>query len=383
MTSAAATTNVWVKLYIGDNDPRPTVFKIEPIPKDVNDLRKAIKKEKPNRLKDIDADELDVYPQGTTFPIPSDTDKLNVWDGVPSTTGPNPLIVVARQHGRPLSSTTQNDNLEMILKDMSISLHTMKEQFPSVLAGHMVTPSTASRNRQQSSSIFDAAGLALKPTEMDAEYVLPVEQQRKTEWFFSFSWPREAGDDKVLEKTSYAPVLNFLRRLDLHAEDVSGGANCVEKLLYNSDIYSRRTENPMKVRGQTVYHKHCVKGRSDLVILDKNRQGGEVLRSMVLVAIEIKTPSAYKQSKDGSMIEAQLQLIGLNAFNTDHSPPVVLSNLAQTHFVIYLAYGDDGWSYVIKKQKCATFPAAIHFALQKSLEASISAHFSRPMTPEG
>eukprot|EP00543_Licmophora_paradoxa_P000911 CAMPEP_0202441122 /NCGR_PEP_ID=MMETSP1360-20130828/445_1 /ASSEMBLY_ACC=CAM_ASM_000848 /TAXON_ID=515479 /ORGANISM="Licmophora paradoxa, Strain CCMP2313" /LENGTH=90 /DNA_ID=CAMNT_0049055893 /DNA_START=19 /DNA_END=287 /DNA_ORIENTATION=+ len=90
MESAAATTNVWVKLYLGDNDPRPTVFKIEPIPKDVNDLRKAIKKEKPNRLKDIDADELDVYPQGTTFPIPSNTDKLNVWDGVPSTTGPNP-----------------------------------------------------------------------------------------------------------------------------------------------------------------------------------------------------------------------------------------------------------------------------------------------------
>jgi len=102
MTSAAATTSagVWVKLYIGDNDPRPTVFKIEPIPKDVNDLRKEIKKEKPNDLKDIDADELDVYPQGTTFPIPSNTDKLNVWDGVPSTTGPNPLIVVARQRQR-------------------------------------------------------------------------------------------------------------------------------------------------------------------------------------------------------------------------------------------------------------------------------------------
>ena len=112
---------------------------------------------------------------------------------------------------------------------MSFSLHTIKESLPSVLPGHVVTPSTASRDRQRSSSIFDAVGLALKPTEVEGEYVLSVEQQRKTEWNFSFNWPRQTGDDKVLEKTSYAPVLDFLRGLGLLAEDVSEGANCVEK----------------------------------------------------------------------------------------------------------------------------------------------------------
>jgi len=52
MESAAATTNVWVKLYLGKDDQEPAVFKIKSNLEDVDDLKKAIKKEKPNRLKD-------------------------------------------------------------------------------------------------------------------------------------------------------------------------------------------------------------------------------------------------------------------------------------------------------------------------------------------
>ena len=164
-------------------------------------------------------------------------------DDVPSgTTSRDALIVAAQkqdylglpsdelwQHRRPPLPTMMNADWVKVLKDMSFSLHTIKESLPSVLPGHVVTPSTASRDRQRSSSIFDAVGLALKPTEVEGEYVLSVEQQRKTEWNFSFNWPRQTGDDKVLEKTSYAPVLDFLRGLGLLAEDVSEGANCVEK----------------------------------------------------------------------------------------------------------------------------------------------------------
>ncbi|KAL3911538.1 MAG: hypothetical protein SGILL_007242, partial [Bacillariaceae sp.] len=158
------------------------------------------------------------------------------------------------------------EELTNVLKDMSLSLHTIKETLPSVLSGHVVTPSTASRDRQRSASIFDAVGLALRPTEEEGEYILPVEQVTKTEWNFEFKWPQQSGDDRVLERTSYAPVLNFLRGLGLLAEDVSEGANCIEKLLYSSDIYSRRKENPKEVRGQQVYHRHRVQGRSDLVV---------------------------------------------------------------------------------------------------------------------
>ena len=70
-------------------------------------------------------------------------------------------------------------------------------------------------------------------------------------------------DDRVLERTAYAPVLHFLRGLGFNAQDVSEGQNCVDKLLYNSDIYTPRLQNPLEVRGQKVFHCHRVQGRAD------------------------------------------------------------------------------------------------------------------------
>ena len=154
------------------------------------------------------------------------------------------------------------------------------------------------------------------------------------------------------------------------------------KILYNSEIYTPRKENPLQVRGQRVFHCHRVVGRTDIVALTQDRNNGEITRSMVKFAVEIKTTQGLRKSQDGCLFEAQLQLIGLNAFNAIRSPPVVLTNLVGTHHVLYLAYKQDGWGYVIRRQKCSSFPAAIHFAQQKGSEASISDDFSRPMTPD-
>ena len=58
---------------------------------------------------------------------------------------------------------------------MNLSLHSIKETLPSVLSGHVVTPSTASRDRRRSASVFDAVGLDLRPTEVDREYHRPAD----------------------------------------------------------------------------------------------------------------------------------------------------------------------------------------------------------------
>ena len=93
------TTSVWVKLFIGDDDQHPAVFKIKPIPgdiDDINDLRKKIKEEMPNRLAGIDPGELDVYKPGTSYPNLEREMRFDPYDEVPQNTiGKNPLIVVA------------------------------------------------------------------------------------------------------------------------------------------------------------------------------------------------------------------------------------------------------------------------------------------------
>jgi hypothetical protein len=264
------------------------------------------------------------------------------------------------------------------LNGLSLQMHEIRETLPSVLVGHVISPSEASRKPGVVKTVFEALGLPLEPRNNRTTYELPA--TCGLEWNFSWKWQRNVKDDRILERQSYEPVCNFLNRLCLFAENVSDGQNCVEGLLFNNDIFSQRKENPHTVRGQKVYHHHRVVGRTDIVVL-KGERRGTILRHMVKFAIELKTVEGYRQSSTGCLREAQLQLIGLNAFNTHSSPPVLLSNLAQTHQVVYLAKDAD-WNYDIVVQDCATFAAGVHFAKLKSDENSISEHFARPNTPE-
>ena len=267
------------------------------------------------------------------------------------------------------------------MQAMRLEIHGVRETLPSVLVGHVITPSQASRIPQVVSSVFDSLGLSLIPPRAAVEpYELPT--SCGDEWKFSWKWKSGTNmDDRVLERTSYKPVENFLRGVGLFCVDVSEGQYCVEKLLYNSDVYTRRNQNPLEVRGQQVFLRHRVQGRSDLAVLRADNEGGYILRNMVKFVIEIKTVTGYRQSQTGCMREAQLQLIGLNAFNTNNSPPVVLSNLARVHQVLYLDTDDD-WNYSIRVRHCSSFAAAIHFANTLSDRACISYHFSRPKSPD-
>ena len=130
-----------------------------------------------------------------------------------------------------------------------------------------------------------------------------------------------------------------------------------------------------------MFLRHRVQGRSDLAVLRADNGGDYILRHMVKFVVEIKTEHGYQQSQTGCMREAQLQLIGLNAFNTNNSPPVVLSNLAKNHQVLYLDK-DEHWNYFIRVVNCSSFAAAIHYANILSERTCMSPHFSRPSTPD-
>lgn len=263
--------------------------------------------------------------------------------------------------------TGDMSGLQSEMQAMRLEIHAVRESMPSVLVGHVITPSGASRLPQVTSTVFDGLGLSLSPIRDPQSYTLPP--GLPPQWEFPWNWSMAKAktgtvDDRILERESYQPVLRYLRGLDLYSEDVSEGQCCVEKILFNADVYTRRNENPMLVRGQKVYLRHRVKGRTDIVALNRDRNGGNIPRNMIKFAIEIKTVAGYQQSKTGCMSEAQLQLIGLNAFNTNCSPPVVLTNLARTHEVVYLAVDEEG-QYTIKVRKCDSFAAAVHFANDK------------------
>lgn len=93
---------------------------------------------------------------------------------------------------------------------MRLELHGVRETLPSVLLGHAITPSQASRIPHVVSTVFDSLGLALTPQVTAGTYQLP--KSCGTEWNFSWRWKNTDNmDDRVLERTSYKPVQQFLR----------------------------------------------------------------------------------------------------------------------------------------------------------------------------
>ena len=280
------------------------------------------------------------------------------------------------------SQQQQNGGGDIVseMQALRLEVHGVRETLPSVLVGHVLTPSQASRIPQVVSSVFDSLGLSHSPESTGVTYKLP--DDCGDEWKFNWKWPKNAGgDDRALEGQSYGPAKEYLTKLGLFCVDVSEGQFCVEKFLFNAEVYTRRNQNSILVRGQTVYLRHRIQGRTDLAVLRQDNKGGYILRNMVKFVVEVKTVYGYQQSQTGCMRECQLQLIGLNAFNTNCSPPVVLSNLARKHQVVYLD-ADGEWRYVIKVQDCESFEAAIHFADALSNREFISQHCSRPTTPD-
>ena len=85
-------TSVWIQLYL-DTGKSGDVFKIQPAPKDVNDLKKAVKEECPNTLQRVDSVHLTVFAAGVD---PNNDEPLRPDFAVPDgTTYESPLIVVA------------------------------------------------------------------------------------------------------------------------------------------------------------------------------------------------------------------------------------------------------------------------------------------------
>jgi hypothetical protein len=187
------------------------------------------------------------------------------------------------------------------------------------------------------------------------------------------------------EAQSYGPVVEFLRGIKLVAYQVANGENLPDGYLFDEAVYTIRQKDPW-TKGQPVRYIRHLRGRTDIVVLSEDfprRDRSEyILRSHVKILIEIKTPKTI--SPTGSLHEAMMQLIGANVQNGLRSPPVVVSNLTKTHYVLYLtreASDTRPHYYLIHQMYCASFGAAIHFALTIADEA-ISEHFARGMSRE-
>ena len=182
---------------------------------------------------------------------------------------------------------------------------------------------------------------------------------------FSFDWK----DSTLLEKESYAPLVEYIIEwTKANAKDISTGKDLPAGFFYEVEIHTLRPRVGVKSNELRLDHLEPtfllhLHGRSDVVVWDTQYKLPG--RTTTRYCIEVKTMEGMK-NKDMCLREAFLQLIGLNAYNDNKSPAVILTNLNKVHFVLYLALESniDGvlLQYNLIIHKFSEFAHALWFA---------------------
>jgi hypothetical protein len=185
-------------------------------------------------------------------------------------------------------------------------------------------------------------------------------------------------DDVNVEKASYQPLVDYLNTVaQLNACQVSNGTSLPNRLLFDTYVYTLKTDvrlrsKVLRLTGDEPRCKFRLLGRTDVVVLIPDSVS--ISRQTVCVAVEVK-PEGF-HVRDG-LREAFLQLIGLNVANEIRSSSVILTNLAQTHFVLYLECVESisplRFKLVVKKY--TAFNQALWMAMSLKNRPCITKHF--------
>jgi hypothetical protein len=195
---------------------------------------------------------------------------------------------------------------------------------------------------------------------------------------FSFHW------DGRNETSSYEPLQLFLNSKGIHTRIVGSGSGLSRGLLYEVDIYSLKqrgiSSEILRTTDQEPKLIFKLSGRTDLVTLVNPEN--PIINGNVKYFIEIKTVQGFNNK--ASMREAILQLIGGNVGALYHSPPVLLTNLNQLHFVLFITQVDDDIIFYHKLNvlKMDSFSEAVTFLENHTkVLKSVTRNFARMPTP--
>ena len=127
------------------------------------------------------------------------------------------------------------------------------------------------------------------------------------------------------ESDSYKGLQEHLRSHGIDTVVVGEGQGLPDKILYHQELWTLKRNTSVRSSDEAPIFKYILQGRTDLVRVrnSANRLGKRKNRYF----IEIKRVADFVE--EDSLREAVLELIGGNASNSFHSPPVLLTNLAR------------------------------------------------------
>jgi len=245
-----------------------------------------------------------------------------------------------------------------VLQNTSSVLQSMERKIPTVSLLLDLTPSDATTGKQKDQCIQLLNVLRMGNVPSSAGGTVYSSQFVQNN--FVFSW-----EGKV-EIDAYAPLQAHLHQSGFgNIFIVGGGQNLRNGNLFDVQIHELRSK--LGAHGEPVVLRANLHGRTDLVCCEPGQpvQGSYILPFMVDFAIEVKTVESMRHHnrQESAELEAMLQVVGLNTSNPLKAPPVVLTNLAKKHCVLYLERtATDPLTYSVIKQSCASVLCACEFA---------------------
>ena len=145
---------------------------------------------------------------------------------------------------------------------------------------------------------------------------------------------------KRLEASSYAPFQAFLLSIGENPVIVADGQRLPCGFLYDVLVYSKRNRiscqrGDLHMTGDEPRYVFNLSGRTDIVVLLPDKTNVSRMNTRFAIKIKSKMPDACE-----ALSEVYLQLVGLSVENGCTSPPVLLTDLNNIHYVLYFELPD-------------------------------------------
>lgn len=268
------------------------------------------------------------------------------------------------------------------LQSLALRQNVMDEKLPKLTAAFN-NPSEYKKSKHKETFLdlmeifgFDCVTIASKVDVFGGTTPL-----KSAELDYTFRWDGQA------ESASYEPLQKHLCDCGISTVIIGEGHGLPDGLLYYQELWtlkdnvSLRSEELRKAGKEPVF-KYLLEGRTDLV---RTRFSDQPLgKHNNRYFIEIKRVEDFVE--EDSLREAVLQLIGGNASNSFHSPPVLLTDLAKLHYVLYITLVGNPTvklKFKLNVIRMPSFGAAIAFLEEHTAERkSVTLHLGRRPTPQ-
>ena len=260
--------------------------------------------------------------------------------------------------------------------------HILNEKLPKITEV-FITPSEyrKSKHKETFLDLIEMFGFGREHIASKIETFTGMKPLKSDELNYVHQWKQGQH-----EPDSYKGLQEHLRTHGIDTVVVGEGQGLPDKILYHEELWtlkrntSLRSEDLRKTGEEPIF-KYILEGRTDLVRV--RNSANPLGKSNNRYFIEIKRVADFVE--EDSLREAVLELIGGNASNCFHSPPVLLTNLARMHYVLYITLMGDPTlelQFKLNVVKMPSFGVALAIAEELTVEMkSVTRHLGRKPTP--